>query len=146
MPAVDTARLLPELDVLALTLWGEARGESLDGKAAVAWVILNRSRVRDQSITDVCLAKLQFSCWWRVGGASNYAALDRLATGISHRTDALLDECRWVAEGVLKNVVLDRTHGADHYFAASMVPRPKWAATMRQTAAVGAHLFFTSQA
>ena len=30
------------IDILARTLWGEARGETLSGKEAVACVILNR--------------------------------------------------------------------------------------------------------
>ena len=29
-------------DILARTLWGEARGEGLDGQIAVAWTIRNR--------------------------------------------------------------------------------------------------------
>jgi len=29
-------------DILAHTLWGEARGEGLDGQIAVAWTIRNR--------------------------------------------------------------------------------------------------------
>ena len=29
-------------DILARTLWGEARGESLVGRIAVAWTIRNR--------------------------------------------------------------------------------------------------------
>ncbi|CAF1547856.1 unnamed protein product, partial [Rotaria sordida] len=33
---------LDEVDVLTRTVYGEARGESEDGQAAVAWVIMNR--------------------------------------------------------------------------------------------------------
>lgn len=37
MTATETDR-----DILARTLWGEARGESLAGQIAVAWTIRNR--------------------------------------------------------------------------------------------------------
>ncbi|CAF3868537.1 unnamed protein product [Rotaria magnacalcarata] len=34
---------LNEIDVVTRTVYGEARGESKDGQAAVAWVIRNRA-------------------------------------------------------------------------------------------------------
>jgi hypothetical protein len=37
MPVTEKDR-----DILACTLWGEARGESLAGQIAVAWTIRNR--------------------------------------------------------------------------------------------------------
>jgi len=56
-------------DILARTLWGEARGESLAGQIAVAWTI--RNRVNDgnakswwgEGYTGVCQKPYQFSCW-----------------------------------------------------------------------------------
>ncbi|CAF0809757.1 unnamed protein product, partial [Didymodactylos carnosus] len=36
------AQTADEIDVLTRTVWGEARGESEEGQAAVAHVILNR--------------------------------------------------------------------------------------------------------
>ncbi|HJR27754.1 MAG TPA: cell wall hydrolase, partial [Pseudomonas sp.] len=56
-------------DVLARTLWGEARGEGLPGQIAVAWAI--RNRVNDgkarswwgEGYAGVCQAPYQFSCW-----------------------------------------------------------------------------------
>lgn len=148
MGAAETAHGLSDLDVMALTLWGEARGESLDGKAAVAWVITNRAHRRHQSIKDICLAKAQFSCWWRVGGAANYEALSLLAAQINQRTDPLLEECRWVAEGVLKGVIWDRTHEADHYLTTMLYEAapPSWAETMPVSAVVGRHTFLRSRA
>ena len=58
-------------DILARTLWGEARGESLAGQIAVAWTI--RNRVKDgkdkswwgEGYASVCQKPYQFSCWNR---------------------------------------------------------------------------------
>ena len=58
-------------DILARTLWGEARGESLAGQIAVAWTI--RNRVNDgkdkswwgEGYAGVCQKPYQFSCWNR---------------------------------------------------------------------------------
>ena len=58
-----------DLDILARTLWGEARGESLAGQIAVAWTI--RNRVNDgnakswwgEGYVGVCQKPYQFSCW-----------------------------------------------------------------------------------
>ena len=54
-------------DILARTLWGGARGESLAGQIAVAWTI--RSRVDDGNVrywgegyVGVCREPYQFSC------------------------------------------------------------------------------------
>jgi len=55
-------------DILARTLWGEARGEGLAGQIAVAWTI--RNRVFDgkakswwgEGYAGVCLKPWQFSC------------------------------------------------------------------------------------
>jgi len=52
-------------EILARTLWGEARGEGIDGMRAVAHVILNR--VADArwpgTVAEVCLQPSQFSAW-----------------------------------------------------------------------------------
>lgn len=66
-------------DILARTLWGEARGESPVGQIAVAWTIQNR--VNDgkakswwgEGYAGVCQKPYQFSCWSR--NDPNYASL-----------------------------------------------------------------------
>lgn len=66
-------------DILARTLWGEARGESLAGQIAVAWTI--RNRVNDgnakswwgEGYVGVCQKPYQFSC--RSKNAPNFAYL-----------------------------------------------------------------------
>src|SRR5262245_20911607 len=55
-----------DLDVMARPVWGEARGEPLDGKTAVAWVIKNRADHPGwwgHGIAGVCRQPWQFSCW-----------------------------------------------------------------------------------
>ena len=58
-----------ERDILAHTLWGEARGESLAGQITVAWTIRNRvfdgksSSWWGEGYAGVCKAPYQFSCW-----------------------------------------------------------------------------------
>lgn len=74
MPVTDK-----DHDILARTLWGEARGESLAGHIAVAWTI--RNRVNDgrakswwgEGYTGVCQKPYQFSCWNK--NVTNFAYL-----------------------------------------------------------------------
>ena len=41
-----------DLDALTRVVYGEARGESDEGKKAVAWVVINRSKKSGKSIKD----------------------------------------------------------------------------------------------
>ena len=57
----------PELNVLAQTIWGEARQEGTKGMIAVGNVIKNRAEANKkmfgQGIKGVALKPKQFSCW-----------------------------------------------------------------------------------
>lgn len=61
----------------ALTVYGEARGESIASKRAIAWVIRNRLKVSKagSGYRDVVLKKYQFSCWLK--SDPNYARLQQ---------------------------------------------------------------------
>ena len=52
-----------DLEVLARTVHGEARGEPFEGALAVAWVVVNRSRMWAKRVRDICLQPWQFSAW-----------------------------------------------------------------------------------
>jgi len=70
---------MSELITMAKTVWGEARGESVKGQIAVAWVIKNRAdnpRWWGKTIEEVCLKKYQFSCW--LESDPNKAKMDKL--------------------------------------------------------------------
>ena len=55
-----------DLSVMARTVYGEGRGDSHEGRLAIAHVILNRARAGGwwgSAISEVCLKRWQFSCW-----------------------------------------------------------------------------------
>jgi N-acetylmuramoyl-L-alanine amidase len=148
MTGVDA---LSDRDVLALTIWAEARGESLEGRVAVGCVIRNRMAGRRQTVRDVCLAPAQFSCWATAGGATNYRALmavvDALVGG-RVVPDPLLRECQWVADGILSGACRDLTRGADHYLTTTLLSsshKPGWVSKMTWVSTVGSHAFYRSQ-
>ena len=67
-----------DLDFLARTLWGEARGEDDQGKYAVAWIIMNRvdDRRWPNTVEGVCTEKrggyYAFTAWDPVQGRNRY--------------------------------------------------------------------------
>lgn len=137
MPVTEKDR-----DILARTIWGEARGESSAGKVAVAWTI--RNRVFDgkekswwgEGYAGVCQAKYQFSCW--NNNDPNYPFLNG-ARQIPFRE---LAQCRVVADQVIDDKVPDPTGGATHYYAIAMKKAPTWTRGAKQTLNLGGHVFF----
>jgi spore germination cell wall hydrolase CwlJ-like protein len=129
-------------DMLARTLWGEARGESLAGQIAVAWTIRNRvndGKLRSwwgEGYAGVCLAPHQFSCWNK--NDPNFAYLSG-ARQIPFRE---LVQARIAADQVIDGKVPDPTGGATHYYAIAMKTAPAWAAKAKLTLKLGGHVFF----
>lgn len=117
---------------IALTLWREARGESLTAKRAIYWVIQNR--VRDTRWPDtaysVCLQPKQFSCFNRTDVNSTLWPYER---NISD-WHAWLD-CR----AVLADPGPDPTRGANHYHHKAITP--SWHDAKKITARIGNHIF-----
>ncbi len=138
------------VEVLGLTLFGEARNESLEGRAAVAHTANNRSLTRGHSVDERCLQRLQYSCWWPQGGAVNYERLMALAYKVMKRQSlgsdaALFAECKWIAAGVIGGQLIDKTKGSTHYCTSSLyysAHPPAWTVGHTPVAIVGAHQFF----
>lgn len=129
-------------DILARTLWGEARGESLAGQIAVAWTI--RNRVNDgkarswwgEGYGGVCQKPYQFSCWNR--GDPNFAYL----SGAKQIPFRELAQAQIAAAQVIAGKVPDPTGGATHYFATTMLKPPGWVKGAKETLRLGRHIFF----
>jgi spore germination cell wall hydrolase CwlJ-like protein len=127
-----------DIEVLARTLYGEARSEPDAGKTAIAWVILNRVTDRrwPKTIAGVCLQPKQFSAW---------NERDPNRTKLIGVT--LLDEhfaaCMAVAWSVIGGVAPDPTKGANHYLTTELAERspPPWFDRQHVVGRLGAHLF-----
>ena len=130
-----------EIDVLARTLWGEARGEGTKGMEAVACVILNRVKVAEDhgkywwgnNIIQVCQKPYQFSCWNR--SDPNFRKLQAVDDKDLYFATALR-----IARRAVINALKDITEGATHYHTKSI--NPYWAKGEVPVASIGSHLFY----
>lgn len=130
-----------DIDVLARTLWGEARGEGYDGQVAVAWAV--RNRVDDGKATSwwgegyagVCQKPYQFSCWNK--NDPNYAYL----SGLKPIPAAQYAQARKAALAVITGEVSDPTKGATHYYS-DLIKAPAWSVNATKTLHLGHHIFF----
>lgn len=129
-------------DVLARTLWGEARGEKVRGIEAVAAVVMNRVRRAQNrggrywwgnSIQQVCQKPWQFSCW--NPGDPNRAKLEQVS-----EQDRTFRICLRVARRAAAGVLDDPTGGATHYHTQNVAP--PWARGRTPSASIGNHLFY----
>lgn len=132
-----------DIDALARTVWGEARGEGIEGMEAVACVIMNRLNVSIQergfwwgnTIYEICRQPWQFSCWNEKD--PNRPALLRATEETPHFMDAID-----VAEDAALQFMPDPTHGATHYLNPHVLDIiPSWAKG-EPLAIIGKHYFF----
>lgn len=129
------------IDVLARTLWGEARGEGGQGMEAVACVILNRVAVAEErggywwgkDIISVCQKPYQFSCWNR--SDPNYRQLQAVTDKDIHFATAIR-----IARRAVANILIDITNGATHYHTKSIMP--DWTQGQTPCAVIGNHIFY----
>lgn len=128
------ANLPDSRDLVAATIVLEAGGEGEMGMLAVANVIQNRSVLRNLSYEKVVTQPKQFSAMnsgryrWLVSKAKRSSAWSYAYSLARKMESGMLD---------------DVTGGADHYHADWMLPR--WASSMRQTVAIGGHVFYSSK-
>jgi len=131
-----------ELSLLALCVWREARGESLQGKIAVAWSI--RNRVTKPGVTwwgddweEVIEHKFQYSSF--NPDDPNAKKLPGDPSKDASWRDSLL-----AAEQAYTGAGLDPTNGATHYYAPSVVAAPAWTKDKNSVfkTKIGAHEFW----
>ncbi|MEK0082869.1 cell wall hydrolase [Benzoatithermus flavus] len=124
-----------DIDVMARTLYGEARGEPDEGKVAVAHVIRTRwlKGPLRTALAAVCLKPRQFSCW----DDGNRAAM-----AVVDLESPQFLRCMAIAWGVIAGIIPDNTGGADHYLNPKALERlPAWYDPKKVTARHGAHEF-----
>lgn len=141
--------LLPD-EILALTIYGEARGEFTEGQIAVANVIMNRWKTNPtkyKTVRDVCLEKLQFSCW--NDNDPNYPKLLLIGRALydNKPVNEIMKQCLYIARGAMGMNFLDNTKGAKYYMTYDLLNspnRPKWADVRIKEVRIGNHVFFNT--
>ncbi|XP_044758866.1 spore cortex-lytic enzyme-like [Coccinella septempunctata] len=122
-------------EILAKTVYAEARGEPEKGWESVAWVIKNRANANREywggsNIGNVCLKDRQFECWngkkdIHIDDPATYARIKRM-------TDRIFDE-------PMRN---DPTGGCDHYNNPKKEGYPAWTRNCDRVMKVGNHVFY----
>lgn len=134
-----------DVNMLARTIYGEARGENYDGKVGVANVVVNRFLTAQQlpglrsqfggSLQGTMLAGGgdQFNCW-RPSDA-NYTKMLNATNNDPHFV-----ESRQIAYGILTGQINDNTKGSDHYYNPRTAS-PDWGDDGAQKGKIGNHKF-----
>lgn len=133
---------LSETQIMALTIYGEARGESTDGKIAVGSVILNRVKRNGwmgHSIREVCLKPYQFSCF--LHNDPNFKKLVHIADmwDFEMEQNPALNDCYGIADGLCEGRI-EKTVSATHY--KTVVCNASWERGMKKVATIGNHDFY----
>ncbi|MCG6116568.1 MAG: cell wall hydrolase, partial [Mesorhizobium sp.] len=125
-----------EQKCLATGIYFEARGESEDGQAAVAQVILNR--VRNPTYPDTICGVVYQNRTWRNRCQFSFAC--------DGRPDRITNKRAYErAERIAMEVTTGQTWLSDvgsatHYHATYV--RPRWARTMEKVDKIGLHVFY----
>jgi len=120
MDLLKYRQLLSNGQIVSLTIYGEARNQSFNGKIAVGNVIRNRLFSRENfggnTYKDICLAKNQFSCWFEEN--ENRDELEnaiQLVIGGNVYKNLILKECLYLGQGITDNQFHDNVNGALYY-------------------------------
>lgn len=158
----------PDLNVLAQTIWGEARQEGLKGMLAIGNVIKNRAEANKKMFGDgikgVALKSKQFSCWNQgdpnreklkdILQYDKIISLRKSPTGEPFNnwfekfknTGNYLEyksylKAKEIAKQILNGSAPDPTKGAVYYHTVNV--KPIWRNKLEKVAQFGNHIFYT---
>mgnify|MGYP000869542278 FL=1 len=138
-----------ETHCLATNMYFEARGESIDGKKAVAFVTLNRVESK-RFPNDICsvVYQAQYSRWWKEN--KNRLVPVRHKCQFSWYCDGKSDSIRntreyeslyRLASAVILGKHEDNTGGAEYYHADHV--KPDWRLAFNKTTKIDSHIFYS---
>lgn len=137
--------IFPDIEIAARTLYGEARGESYEGKKAVIHVMLNRrdKKVgdRDHTLASVSLRWRQFSTWNE--GDPNRLKIQTVSFDDPDFLSCVQATCEAILENKKK---IDPTNGSTHYLANWLYQKDTvdWARGKTPTVKIGNHVFYNN--
>jgi len=135
-----------DLKCLATTIYGEARGESVYGKIAVAYTAVNRAVKK--TICEAVLEPFQYSIY------NDNPELRAAATSLKILPPNMniIDKISWkeawdIATSVLRKEIDDPTNGATHYLSPVAMKAlgyqyPDWSKKFKLTAVIENHKFY----
>ena len=131
---------------LATMIYGEARGEALLGKVAVAYTAVNRAAKK--TVCAVVLAPKQYSIFNNNPKLQAVALNPKVAPPLKN----IIDVASWnqsvgVASAVFRGNIPDPTDGATHYLAPKVMRSkkfryPRWSKEYTQVAVIDNHHFY----
>ena len=130
-----------EITLLTWTVAMEAEGEPYEGKLAVAWTIMNRSRKHKKSISDTILQDRHFSAW-------NQDSPTRMRLDVISETVMSSAEVAALRAYNGTRREEDPTNGATHYINKELTRKirggslPAWVGAMTETVTIGRHTFY----
>lgn len=139
-----------DIEVLARTVFGEARGETMQGQIAVAYTVVHRAQIAlafknqhgkphplfgDGSLASACKMPWQYSCW-----NQNDPTRARMVTVTAN--DPAYQRALYVAHAVVCGQISDALPGSTHYYNPDVVAAPVWSAKARFMGSIGSHRFF----
>ena len=116
-----------QIDCIAKTVYFEARGESEEGKIAIANVVLNRFKSGNYNdFCSVVYQNRQFS--WT------------LMRRRKIKEEVSWKESRLIANDIYYDNLEDNTYGATHFHKSTI--KPRWIKSFRKVAVIGNHVFY----
>lgn len=145
----DIFTQLTPVQLLALAVYGEARGEPMEGRIAVASVILLRQKTgKWGNIKGVILSPWQFSCF--NPSDIQYNRLRQIAYNLKkpqYNKPFALEEAFILARSMMDGYIKKHKKIEQNFVLHFKTPavNPKWASKMRKVTVIGNHEFYTQQ-
>ena len=126
------------IEVLAKTIYGEARGElskyGMNSLIAIGNVVINRCKKSGKTVEGECMKPRQFSCWNK--NDPNYNIIQNIDVG-----DKIYKICLDIADKIINGTQADVTNGADHYYSKT-INSPYWAKGKKKILEIGNHVYY----
>ena len=134
---------LQAANIIARTLYAEARNDGKTGMTAVASVIYNRANKDKTLFTSACLKSKQFSCWNKFtkeeADPKNFKVKIPSSVKGNAKNEKLWKEAMAIAADMLADAFIPTTD-ANMYYAPKKCS-PKWAKELTDTVMIGSHKF-----
>ena len=134
---------LQSSNIIARTLYAEARNDGKVGMEAVASVIYNRAKGNKDNFTKACLKPKQFSCWNKFtkeeADPKNFKIKIPNSVNKNKKNEALWKEAMQIVADML-NGTFKPTTTANMYFNPQKCS-PKWANELTDVKMIGSHKF-----